>query len=133
MQEGRSSLHAVSTAPAHSVAEKWHEWGRKIVKKSSSSVTWASSSKIGNEVGVCFLAPKFAGKQDRVELACATLAKQIGAEAVKTLSDALRKAGGDQVKGTTMISLLRPGDLSHKSQKDVMASLIAAARQSKFR
>ena len=27
----------------------------------------------GKEVSLCFLAPQFAGKQDRIELACATL------------------------------------------------------------
>ena len=31
------------------------------------------------ETGVCFLAPQFAGKQDRIELACTALVKQIGA------------------------------------------------------
>lgn len=32
----------------------------------------------GKETGACFLAPQFAGKKDRIELGCTTLATQIG-------------------------------------------------------
>lgn len=49
----------------------------------------SGSGKQAKEVGLCFLAPKFAGKQDRIELSCTALAKQIGEAAVKALQDGL--------------------------------------------
>lgn len=71
----------------------------------------------GKEVSVCFLAPQFAGKQDRIELACTTLTKQIGPARSGELENALRLAAGDQVLGTTMISIVQPGTLSNAKQK----------------
>lgn len=79
-------------------------------------------SKDSKEVGVCFLAPSFARKQDRIEVACTTLAKQIGASAMKKLQDGLRQAAGEHVKGTTMVSVVCPGQLSIKSQKALIGS-----------
>ena len=71
----------------------------------------------GKDVSVCFLAPKFAGKQDRIELACTTLTKQIGVTRASGLDDTLRAAAGDHVLGKSMISVVRPGALSPASQK----------------
>jgi hypothetical protein len=83
----------------------------------------------GKEVGVCFLAPKYAGKQDRIELSCATLTKQLGDAAVKKLHEGLRKAAEDNFKGTTMVSLVCPGQLSSKSQKAVIDSLLSVTKR----
>jgi len=74
------------------------------------------SGKNAKEVGVCFLAPKFAGKQDRIELSCTALTKQMGEVAVKTMQDGLRKAAGERVKGATMVSVVCPGQLPAKAQ-----------------
>jgi hypothetical protein len=82
------------------------------------------------EVGVCFLAPKFAGKQDRIEVACTALAKQLGEAAVKALHDGLRQAADEHVKGATMVSVVCPGQLPAKSQKAIMASLLSVAKGS---
>lgn len=82
----------------------------------------------GKEVGLCFLAPKFAGKQDRVELACATLTKQIGEAAVKKLHTGLRKAAEGSFKGTSMVSLINPGQLSAQAQKAIMEVLLAVVK-----
>lgn len=70
----------------------------------------------GKEAGVCFLAPAFGGKKDRIELACTTLAKQIGDARCEKLKKALRGAAGDSVAGTTMLSIIQPGLLSTKGQ-----------------
>lgn len=79
----------------------------------------------GKEVGVCFLAPKYAGKQDRVELSCTPLKKQIGEDAVDALHAGLRSAAGTSVKGTTMVSVVCPGRLPAKAQRAVIDSLLA--------
>ena len=71
----------------------------------------------GKLTGVCFLAPQFAGKKDRIELACTTLAKQIGKVPAKTLEDAIRAAAGDLAMGKTMISVVQPGSLSAPRQR----------------
>lgn len=71
----------------------------------------------GKETGICFLAPQFAGKKDRIELACVALAKQIGAPRMKKLEADLRKAAGDQALGKTMISIVEPGTLPAAGQK----------------
>lgn len=71
----------------------------------------------GKETGICFLAPQFAGKKDRIELACTTLTKQIGPARGSKLDSALRAAAGDQVLGKTMISVVEPGTLSAAQQK----------------
>ena len=71
----------------------------------------------GKEVGVCFLAPQFAGKQGRIELACTTLTKQIGPARAKKMEDGLRSAAGDQLLGKTMLSIVEPGTLPVAKQK----------------
>jgi hypothetical protein len=71
----------------------------------------------GKEVAVCFLAPEFAGKQDRIELACTTLTKQIGQKGSKKLEDAIRSSAGDLALGKTMISVVQPGTLPAGKQK----------------
>ncbi len=71
----------------------------------------------GKEVSICFLAPKFAAKPDRIELACTTLTKQIGRDRAGELETALRAAAGEQVLGKTMISIVEPGTLSPAKQK----------------
>ena len=81
----------------------------------------------GKEVGVCFLAPKFAGKQDRIELSCTALKKQLGDNAVDALHNSLRTAAGESFKGTTMVSLVNPGKLPDKAQKAIVKSLLAVA------
>lgn len=58
-------------------------------------------------VGICFLAPAFAGKKDRIELSLAILAKQIGAARCDHLTAALRKAAGDHLKWPAPSSLGR--------------------------
>jgi hypothetical protein len=78
----------------------------------------------GKEVGICFLAPAFAGKRDRIELACAGLAKQIGDSRCKKLQDALRKAAGESVAGNTMISIIQPGELTAAQQKALTKAFV---------
>ena len=53
----------------------------------------------GQEVGVCFLAPAYAGKKNRIELGCSALRKQLGVSCCDELVAALREAAGDRVAG----------------------------------
>ncbi len=69
------------------------------------------------DVAVCFVAPAYAGKKDRIELACATLAKQIGEKRSSQLKNDLREAAADRVAGTSMISIIQPGSLPQNAQK----------------
>jgi hypothetical protein len=69
------------------------------------------------EVSICFLTPQFAGKQDRIELACTTLTKQIGLARARELENALRSAAGELVLGNTMISIVQPGTLPAAKKK----------------
>jgi hypothetical protein len=85
----------------------------------------------GKEVGVCFLAPAFAGKQDRIELACAGLAKQIGDARCKKLQDELRQAAGERVAGNTMISIIQPGALSPAQQKALTKVFVGLLQRAK--
>lgn len=66
--------------------------------------------------GICFLAPKYAGKPDRIELACVALGKQIGADRNEALVTALRAAAGESVLGKTMVCVTRPGALTAAGQ-----------------
>ena len=78
----------------------------------------------GKEVSVCFLAPQFAAKQDRIELACTTLTKQIGPARTAALQNALRAAAGELVLGKTMISIVQPGTLPVAKQKALSAAFL---------
>lgn len=73
----------------------------------------------GKDLGICFLAPQFAGKPDRIELACVALGKQIGAEKSDALVAGLRAAAGESVLGKTMVCVARPGALVASSQKSL--------------
>jgi hypothetical protein len=90
--------------------------------KAGGSLKWGAGgvglrgSVDGKDVGFCFVAPRFAGKKDRIELGCATLAKQIGDARCKQLQQALRDAAGDRVAGTSMISIIEPGLLTKAGQ-----------------
>jgi len=70
----------------------------------------------GTEIAVCFLAPQFAGKRDRIELACATLTKQMEPARLEELQAALRAAASEHVLGKSMISVVDPGLLPPASQ-----------------
>ena len=78
----------------------------------------------GKEISICFLAPQFAGKQDRIELACTTLTKQIGPARASELESALRTAAGEQVLGKTMISIVEPGTLPPAKQKALTKAFV---------
>jgi hypothetical protein len=65
----------------------------------------------GKEVGVGFLAPAFAGKPDRIELALTQLGKAIGQARCERLADALRAAAGEAYRGQTMVAIVEPGKL----------------------
>ncbi len=79
----------------------------------------------GREIGICFLAPPFGAKKDRIELTCASLRKQLGAARCDELVAALRKVAGDRVAGTSMISIIQPGDLSTTGKTALTRALIA--------
>jgi hypothetical protein len=78
----------------------------------------------GNEIAICFLAPQFAGKKDRIELACATLAKQIGAARLEALEQALRSAASSHVLGKSMISVVEPGLLPSTGQRALIKAFL---------
>ena len=79
----------------------------------------------GREIGICFLAPGFRGKKDRIELACASLRKQLGAARCDELVATIRKAAGDRVAGNSMISIIQPGDLSAGGKKALTRAFTA--------
>ncbi len=79
------------------------------------------------EVALRFLAPVFGGKKDRIELTCAELRKQLGDARCDNLITALRKAAGDQVAGTSMISVIQPGDLPTADRNALTLAFIALA------
>ncbi len=91
--------------------------------KAGGSVKWGAGGVglrgpiKGTETGICFLAPQFAGKKDRIELACAALGKQVGKETLSKLEQSLRDAAGEQALGNTMISVIQPGQLPANKQK----------------
>jgi hypothetical protein len=79
----------------------------------------------GKQIGVCFLAPVFAGKKDRIEMSLTILGKQIGAARCAALKAALEKAAGTHLKGTSMVSIVEPGDLPDSGRKGVSDALLA--------
>ena len=100
-----------------------------VWKKKGGTLKWGAGgvglrSPIGGrEVGICFLAPAYASKKDRIELSLTALAKQIGAPRCEALKTALQKAAGDQMKGASMVSVLEPGGLSATGQKALTTAL----------
>ena len=82
----------------------------------------------GQEAGICFLAPAFRGKQDRIELACTALAKQLGAKQCQALQAALREVAGDHVLGKSMLSIVQPGTLPPAKQKKLAQVLLDIVR-----
>ena len=79
----------------------------------------------GREIGICFLAPAYGAKKDRIELTCGSLRKQLGDARCDELVAALRKAAGDHVAGTSMISIIQPGDLSTAGKKALTRAFTA--------
>jgi len=77
----------------------------------------------GKEVGFCFLAPAYGSKKDRIELSLTALAKQIGTPKCESLKAAISKAAGDSLKGTSMVSIIEPGELSRACQKSLTSVL----------
>ncbi len=77
------------------------------------------------EVGICFLAPPYGSKKDRIELSCSALRKQIGDAPCDKLTENLRRAAGDQLKGSSMISLIQPGELPPAARKAITGALTA--------
>lgn len=78
----------------------------------------------GKEVGLCFVAPAFGEKKDRIELGCAALTKQIGESKCENLKKSLRKAAGEAVAGTSMISIIQPGSLPKVGQDAVTKAFL---------
>jgi|CXWL01.1.fsa_nt_gi hypothetical protein len=78
----------------------------------------------GTEVAVCFLAPQFAGKKDRIELACTTLGKQIGVPRLAALEAALRAAAAERVLGKSMLSIVEPGLLPAAGQAALVRAFV---------
>ena len=77
----------------------------------------------GKEIGICFLAPAYGAKKDRIEFSLTALAKQIGAPRCEALKAALQKAAGDHLKGASMVSIVEPGELPLASQKSLTSAL----------
>ncbi len=82
----------------------------------------------GKVVGLCFLAPAYAGKKDRIELSCSSLTRSLGATAVEQLLAALKKAAGTQYRGTSMISIVDPGRLAPASREHLAATICGILR-----
>lgn len=80
------------------------------------------------EMGVCFLAPAFRGKKDRVELSCSPLVKKLGSERCDRFTGDLRATAGDHVLGKSMISIVTPGTLPATRQKKLARILCEFAR-----
>lgn len=80
----------------------------------------------GREVGVCFLAPAYAKKRDRIELSCAPLKKQIGATRCTEFVETIRTAAAEHVLGASMICIVGPGKLSTRKQHALTKALCAS-------
>ncbi len=79
----------------------------------------------GKQVGICFLAPAFGGKKDRIELSLTALGKQIGADRCAALKASLQAAAGDRLTGATMVCVMEPGELPPAGQKALQKALLA--------
>lgn len=80
-------------------------------------------SVAGKEIGICFLAPAYGNKKDRIELSLTALAKQIGTPRCEALKAAMEKVAGDSIKGASMVSILEPGELPPAGQKSLTSVL----------
>lgn len=80
------------------------------------------------DIGVCFLAPAFGTKKDRIELSLKGLAKQMGAPACTRLKQSLSDAAGDSFKGATMVSVVEPGALKAKARRAITTALVSIVR-----
>jgi len=98
-------------------------------KKAGGSLKWGAGGAGlrgdvgGKEVGVCFLAPAYANKKDRIELSLTPLAKQIGEARCRQLKESLHGTAGERLKGASMISILEPGELSASARKSLTKAL----------
>ena len=108
-------------------------WFRNLIQywtKAGGALKWGAGGVSlrgtinGKEVAVCFLAPQIAGKQDRIELACTTLTKQIGQERTNRLKEAIHLAAGDLALGTTMMSVVQPGALSAAKRNELAQAFL---------
>ncbi len=77
----------------------------------------------GKAVGICFVAPAYAGKKDRIELSLTPLGKRIGAERCDALKSQLARAAGDRLKGKSMVSILEPGSLQAADRQALTSAL----------
>ncbi len=82
----------------------------------------------GKEVGLCFLAPAYAGKKDRIELSLTPLSKRIGARRCDALSRNLREVAGDRLKGQSMVSIVDPGGLPASARRALTSTLCELIR-----
>ena len=105
------------------------DWFRPLIKswkRAGGELKWGAggvglrASVGGKQVGICFLAPAFRGKKDRIELACTGLARELGAKRCQTLQDSLREVAGDHVLGKSMLSVVQPGTLAKAQQKALL-------------
>jgi len=117
-----SEAEAANAAYFRALLTAWTKAGGKL-KWGAGGVGLRGPIK-GTETGICFLAPRFAGKKDRIELACTALGKQIGKPALSQLEAALRAAAGEQALGNTMISIVEPGQLPAAKQKALSKAFI---------
>lgn len=78
----------------------------------------------GKDISICFLAPQFAGKKDRIELACTSLSKQMGKARMESLEKSMRLAADEHVLGKTMISIVEPGALPAAKQKALRQAFV---------
>ncbi|MFY9342012.1 MAG: hypothetical protein WAT39_05965 [Planctomycetota bacterium] len=108
-------------------------WFKRLIaawQKAGGTLQWGAGGvglrKLvgGKEVGVCFLAPAFAGKKDRVEFSLTMLGKAIGAGRCASLKAALQQAAGERCKGNSMLCVIEPGSLPAAGQKAVTAALL---------
>lgn len=92
-------------------------------KKGGGTLKWGAggvglrTTVKGKELGICFVAPTFRTKADRIELGCAALKKQLGESRCVELVKSLRAVAGDRVKGNSMISITDPGTLPAPKKK----------------
>ena len=101
----------------------------KTWQRSGGTLKWGAggvglrSQVGGKEAGICFVAPAYAGKKNRIEVSLTVLAKQVGAARSKKLKAGLQEAASDNLKGTSMVSILDPGTLAASARKKLTTTL----------